>query len=128
MRPRALRQWLVVFGAVGALGVGVASCAPDVREQTSGAVGDPVRGEELVEGYGCISCHAIEGTSNAAVGPPLDDMGRRGVIAGQMANTPENMVLWLMDPQGVDPGNAMPDLDVTEEDAQDMTSYLYQLQ
>lgn len=127
MNTRVLQQWVVAIALLGALSLTVASCTPGLYEQPDATIGDPERGQELVEGYGCIACHAIDGTSNTTVGPPLDGTGSRGVIAGQLANTPENMILWLMDPQGVDPGNAMPDMDVTREDAEDMAAYLYQL-
>jgi cytochrome c2 len=34
------------------------------------------------------------------------------------------MVRWLMSPQRVSPGSAMPDLGVREQDARDITAYL----
>jgi hypothetical protein len=41
-----------------------------------------------------------------------------------LANSPENMVRWLMWPTRVSPLTAMPDLGVTEEDARNMAAYL----
>jgi cytochrome c1 len=46
-------------------------------------------------------------------------------IAGLLINTPENMVAWIRHPQAVKPLTAMPDLGVPENDARDMTAYLY---
>jgi hypothetical protein len=48
------------------------------------------------------------------VGPPLRGIGTRKYIAGVLPNTPENMICWLQDPQGVDPPTVMPDLDIEE--------------
>jgi cytochrome c len=63
----------------------------------------------------------------ATVGPPLNDWADRHFIAGHLANNPDNLILWLRFPQEVDPGNAMPDLGVSEQDARDISAYLYTL-
>lgn len=52
----------------------------------------------------------------------------RTIIAGKLSNAPGNMVRWLRDPQAVVPGNAMPDQDLTEQEARDIAAYLYTLQ
>lgn len=99
-----------------------------LREQ-AGAItgGDAIRGEAMFIQYGCGSCHAIEGvrTATGGVGPPLDNIALRVVVAGRLANTPANMERWIRDPQQVSPGTAMPDLNVSESDARDMTAFLY---
>jgi cytochrome c2 len=89
--------------------------------------GDPERGEAMFIQYGCGSCHAMKNVRTAvgAVGPPLDGIGTRVIIAGHLANTPANMEQWIRDPQHVSPGTAMPDLHVGEEDARDITAFLY---
>jgi cytochrome c1 len=51
----------------------------------------------------------------------------RAIIAGELANTPENMVRWIRDPLAVEPNTAMPNLQVSEETARDMVAYLYTL-
>ena len=103
-------------------------CGEQVREQRAVAVrfGDADIGRQVLEDRGCGSCHRIPGVPGAdgLVGPPLDSMGRRTFIAGQLANTPENMVRWIRDPQAVEPGTAMPDLGITEAEARDITAYL----
>jgi cytochrome c2 len=89
--------------------------------------GDPVRGEAMFINYGCGSCHTVTGVRTAIgnVGPPLDDVATRVIIAGRFANTPENMEQWIRQPQQVSPGTAMPDLAVSEGDARDITAFLY---
>ena len=89
--------------------------------------GDPSRGEAMFIQYGCGSCHALKDVRNATgtVGPPLDGVALRTIIAGHLANKPENMEKWIRDPQQVSPGTAMPDLGVGEEDARDITAFLY---
>jgi cytochrome c2 len=89
--------------------------------------GDPRRGEALFIQYGCGSCHTLKNVREATgmVGPSLDGVGMRVIIAGHLANNPDNMQKWIRDPQHVSPGTAMPDLNVGEGDARDITAFLY---
>lgn len=91
--------------------------------------GDAQRGAELIEVYGCPACHTIPGIrgADALVGPPLTGWSERVYIAGAVANTPENLILWLQDPQAIEPGTAMPNMGVTEQIARDIGAYLYTL-
>ncbi len=61
----------------------------------------------------CVACHAINGTSaEGRVGPNLTLFGTRTTVgAGRMENTPQNLALWIRDPQGVKPGAEMPGTD-----------------
>jgi cytochrome c2 len=89
--------------------------------------GNPARGEAMFIQYGCGSCHALNGvrTATGMVGPPLDGVALRVIIGGHLANNPDNMERWIRNPQQVSPGTAMPDLKVGEEDARDITTFLY---
>jgi cytochrome c2 len=89
--------------------------------------GDPRRGEALFIQYGCGSCHAMSDvrTATGMVGPPLDGIAIRVIIAGHLANKPSNMELWIENPQQVSPGTAMPNLNVSPGDARDITAFLY---
>lgn len=91
--------------------------------------GDPNRGRQVIEGYGCGSCHTIPGVHNAngLVGPPLMFFSRRTMVAGELPNTPENLVRWIQHPRSVEPGTAMPDLGLTADQANDVAAYLYTL-
>lgn len=84
------------------------------------------RGRLAMYGYACIACHRIPGLvgPQADVGPPLAGIGARRYIAGVLTNNEDNMVRWLRHPTQVDPLTAMPDLEVTEQDARDMAAYL----
>jgi cytochrome c1 len=59
------------------------------------------------------------------VGPPLSDFARRTYIAGNLFNTPDNLVAWIRSPDSVEPGTVMPTLGVTEQEARDISAYLY---
>lgn len=84
------------------------------------------RGRELTARYGCGACHVIPGVPDAfgRVGPKLEDFGNQMYIAGVMMNTPSNLERWIREPRVVNPRTAMPDLNVTEQDARDIAAYL----
>ncbi len=88
---------------------------------------DVLRGKRAVERYGCGACHVIPGIRGARgrVGPKLEDFRNQIYIAGTLTNVPENLVRWIREPQAVNPGSAMPDLGVREEEARDMAAFLY---
>jgi cytochrome c1 len=121
--------------ALVALLVAAASGCGDVRgdaehaasEMTGG--GNPRRGRAAIEHYGCASCHTIPGVrgADALVGPPLTQIASRSYIGGVLKNSPENMMRWIRNPQGVDPLTAMPNLGIGDQDARDIASYLYTL-
>jgi cytochrome c1 len=69
----------------------------------------------------------MPGVPNAdgLVGPPLAGFARRTVIGGVLPNTPPNLIIWLRDPQAVTPGNAMPNVGLTDAQARDIAAYLY---
>jgi cytochrome c1 len=59
------------------------------------------------------------------VGPPLANVGSRGIIGGRLENKPDNLRRWIEHPQAVSPGTTMPDLGVTPADARDISAFLY---
>jgi cytochrome c2 len=96
----------------------------DVASTGSARVGRALIGESS-----CGTCHVIPGVAGARglVGPTLAEFGRRDFIAGVLRNTPENLVRWVVSPQSIKPGVAMPDLGITPRDAADIAAYLYTL-
>lgn len=93
------------------------------------SVGSPQKGAKLIRHYGCGACHTIPGIAEAdgVVGPPLTALGRRIYIAGLLRNTPDNLIAWLLDPQAIVPGNAMPVMGLSQDDARNVAAYLYTL-
>lgn len=84
-------------------------------------------GHLALQRHGCGACHIIPGIPGATgrVGPSLEDFARQVVLAGQLPNTPENLVAWILDPQAFNPKTLMPDLGVSQSEAEDMAAYLY---
>jgi len=109
------------------IGCALASACSEPSPPVAG--GNPENGRLLLRQFGCGDCHRIPGVATAEgfAGPPLDAIARRVYLAGLLPNTPENMVRWIRSPKSIDPRTAMPDLQVTEAHARDMTAYLYRL-
>ena len=101
-------------------------CGNSSDGESDVAGGDAGIGRQLVREQGCGSCHEVPGVRGAdgQVGPSLDGVGGRTYLAGMLVNTPENMVRWVRSPQAVQPGNAMPDLGLTEQEARHIAAYL----
>jgi cytochrome c2 len=59
----------------------------------------------------------------------LAGLGSSAVLAQDLyrraaADNPDNMVAWLRNPQRIVPGNAMPDIGMSEADARAVAAYL----
>jgi len=88
-----------------------------------------VAGKKLFMTATCVACHAIEGTEAvASIGPDLTNLASRTQIGGGViAYSPENLALWLKNPQALKPGCKMPDFKLTETQIQQLVAYLEQL-
>ena len=87
------------------------------------------RGRDVYMSSACVYCHTINGTpSNGTLGPDLTHLGSRETLAaGILENNPGNLAGWIVDPQQIKPGNAMPAVDLTGEELQALLEYLNSL-
>jgi mono/diheme cytochrome c family protein len=117
---------LIQFAAVGC------DLAPKPLNTKRVDEGDPARGLALVASgaYGCAACHAIPDIRfpKGNVGPPLDGMAGRSLIAGHLPNKPGVLVAFLQDPPTLAPQTGMPNVGLTIEQARDIAAYLYTLE
>ena len=115
---------LLTLCALG-LGLAVEGCARGAAVR----IGDPEQGKIAIARHQCGSCHVIPGIEGAdgQAGPSLAQLGVRPTVGGVLANTPDNMVAWLRHPQRFVPGNAMPDMGLSESQGRDVAAYLYSL-
>lgn len=90
--------------------------------------GQPANGARLIVERGCGGCHTVSGVEGATgvAGPNLTNVVVRPTLAGDsIPMSPENMTRWLLDPPAMKPGTPMPNLGLSEQDAQDLTAFLY---
>jgi len=91
--------------------------------------GKAARAIALIAQNGCGGCHEIPGAPGADgdVGPPLAGVAQRAYLGGAIANSPENLAIWIRDARAVDPHSAMPTIGISQRDARDIAAYLYAL-
>jgi cytochrome c len=103
-----------------------ASTAAAAHELTGG---DAERGKTVFSRHACGSCHAIRAVDQAdgQVGPSLDGVATRRILAGELANEPTQLVAFVQHPQALRPGSGMPEMGLSEAEARDVAAYLYTL-
>ncbi|HXH41641.1 MAG TPA: c-type cytochrome, partial [Thermoanaerobaculia bacterium] len=99
------------------------------RQETAPPAGDPSHGKQLIDQYGCTTCHIIPGLEGpkGMIGPSLQHVAIRPLLAGKVPNSPATMTQYIQNPQAADPQNSMPNLGVKEDEARDITAYLQTL-
>jgi len=83
-------------------------------------------GERLFTSLPCALCHAIRGTpAGGRTAPDLTHIASRLTLAaGTLPNTRGHLAAWIVDPQRIKPGNAMPENLIAAEDLQSLLDYL----
>jgi cytochrome c len=125
-----LRRFIAMYAsALVCVFLGGCNAGKTTRQVRVGDLGNPEHGRQLITAYGCGACHMIPGVHAARgkVGPPLLYFGERTMIAGELPNTPTNLAQWIQHPRSVEPKTAMPELGVSQDEANDIAAYLYSL-
>ena len=149
------RAWLAALAGVSLLlaacGGTAPGGAPKIDTKTSGGTpaggqpaaqakgagggsveGDANNGKTLFSSRGCIACHVAPGVPGATgtIGPSLAGIGdpaKKPTLTDGGANTPEHVKTWIQDPQRLKPGTMMPNLGLSDRDANDLTAFLLTL-
>jgi cytochrome c oxidase subunit 2 len=99
-----------------------------VEQQTQPAqTNTPVsEGQRIFETTACINCHAVTGTlADGRFGPDLTHlMSRETIASGAAPNTPENLRLWIQNPDSIKPGSKMPAMGLSDHQLDAVTAYL----
>ena len=112
--PATFQQWLAT------------QAAPAAAQPVGSAL---AQGQQVFETAPCASCHTIRGTTaRGTLGPDLTHFGSRvSVGAGARPNTTGNLAGWIIDSQGIKPGNLMPPMQLSPQDLQALIAYLESL-
>jgi len=97
------------------------------QQRQHASVNDAVtQGQRIFETTACINCHTVSGTvANGRFGPDLTHlMSRDTIAAGAAPNTPENLRLWIRNPNTIKPGSLMPAMELDEQELDALTAYL----
>lgn len=95
---------------------------PDTAEELAG--------QRVFMSRGCPMCHSISGTdARARTAPDLTHLASRSMIAaGSRPNTPGHLASWIVDPQGIKPGNRMPPNLLRADELNALLTYLRSLE
>ena len=90
---------------------------------------DATQGRQLVASKGCVACHTFPDVKwpRGGLGPPLQNFGRQGLIAGRLPNQPGVLMQFVRNAPVLVPGTAMPTILMTDQEARDVTAYLLTL-
>jgi cytochrome c oxidase subunit II len=99
-----------------------ASRPPSDAEQT--------RGRDVFEAKACATCHTLRGTNAAGkLGPDLTHVASRmSIAAGVLETTRGSLAAWIADPQTLKPGNNMPQVSLSADELNAVSSYMASLQ
>ncbi|WP_425566764.1 c-type cytochrome [Sphingomonas swuensis] len=105
----------------------LAACKPPPDQRQFLAEGDAGRGLQAIKRAGCGSCHQVPGLRwpEGKVGPRLDGLAERALIAGQLPNRPDVLTTYIRNAPALVPGSAMPAMPVSDTEARDIAAYLY---
>lgn len=155
--PGIVKSSLLILGSIVAISIACAQSAPTPATPTGGGAqatatrpaaanttpaGQPTApagganadaGKALVTSKGCIACHTIAGVPGAVgtIGPALSDMGDPGkhpkIAGGVLDNNVDNLKKWLKDPPAVKPGTAMPNLNLSQTEIDNLVAFMQTL-
>ncbi len=102
-----------------------------IAQQQKPAIQNPsvAAGRAIFQQNACINCHAVAGTvANGRFGPDLTHLMSRDTIAsGTLPNNRANLVKWIKDPSAWKPGCLMPAMKLSDQDVDQIASYLVTL-
>ena len=90
---------------------------------------EAVAGQRVFLARPCAACHAVRGTPAAGtLGPDLTHVAsRRTLAAGALPMGRGSLAAWIADPQGIKPGNQMPQVALGADELHAITAWLESL-
>lgn len=101
----------------------------DIQQKPAVENPEVAAGRKKFLSLACANCHTISGTPAVGTfGPNLTHlMSRQTLAAGIIKNTPKNLLRWVHDPQVIKEGCRMPDMHLSQAEAQVIVDYLLTL-
>lgn len=91
--------------------------------------GNPEAGRALYRDKGCASCHRFDGAGVAEAKLSLRGTTRAQALAPDLRHTrarvaPHRLVTWLLSPNTIRPGGAMPSVPLSQGEARDLVAFI----
>lgn len=104
------------------------ACKPPPEQRHVMPLADVAAGHAAIQRAGCGSCHVIPGVGwpQGKVGPDLNGLAERALIAGQLPNRPDVLAAYIRNAPALVPQSGMPAMPVSEVEARDIAAYLYE--
>lgn len=105
----------------------LAACKPPPEQKKQMPQANAAHGKQVIERVGCASCHRIPGIGwpKGKVGPPLEGLRDRALLAGRLPNRPDVLAAYIRNAPALVPDSGMPAMPVSETEARDIAAYLY---
>ena len=125
VREQIMRQMAANTGATGE----VAPATPAPQATNIGADGF-AEAHALFRSKGCIACHMAPGIPEAVgtIGPDLEGLASRAMIADVMELTEENLAKWIHDPQAMKPDTVMLNVGLSDPEVETLVTWLLSLE
>lgn len=114
-------------GTGAAVEIAQATPAPEVDGAGSSEFGEA---HALFRSKGCIACHIAPGIPEAVgtIGPDLNGLASRAMIADVMELSEENLAKWIHDPVGMKPDTVMLNVGLTDPEVETLVTWLLSLE
>ena len=96
------------------------------HQKEQALVNSSSEGQTVFQQNACVNCHTVSGTiAKGRVGPDLTHLATRDTIAsGSLANTLDNLKMWIDNPAHSKPGALMPAMHLNAHDLQAVAAYM----
>ena len=108
---------------------------PNTLTDTAQTRGDVEAGRRVLEGKGCMTCHAMTGVDGLVASPVPVHVNAEELLRGKRLapdlrhtrsrQTRAQTASWLADPKGVKPDSAMPKIPLTDTELRDVVAFLH---
>ena len=112
-----------------AAGAGAVVEVPQATPAPVASTGEFAEAHALFRSKGCIACHIAPGIPEAVgtIGPDLNGLASRAMIADVMELTEENLAKWIHDPVGMKPDTVMLNVGLTDPEVETLVTWLLSL-
>ena len=113
-----------------AASTGVAAEVPQATPTPIASTGEFAEAHSLFRAKGCIACHMAPGIPEAVgtIGPDLEGLASRAMIADVMELSEENLAKWIHDPQAMKPDTVMLNVGLSDPEVETLVTWLLSLE